>query len=246
MTVAFRAFFTATFATIKRWKIVFFLFVFNLIFGLLVSLPLISDIHGLGGHFGGLDDFIRSFDPEIYLDFTNHAQSAHGGAAFGIWGLVYFCLFNVLTAGSIGILVDPRESTTLKTFFKACGQYCFRFCRLLVYYAIALALIAWINGLLNSFICWYFESSQKFGAGSEMLGWTLFGKNVFMLIVLGFGLLSFNYAKTAAVIEDGHFMGYYFLRGIGFTFSHALTTGLFLILSLVPLGLVVLLYVAVR
>lgn len=246
MTVAFRAFFTATFATIKRWKIVFFLFVFNAIFGLLVSLPLIADIHALGGYFGGLDDFVRSFDPEIYHDFTNQTQSAIGGAAFGIWGLVYFFLFNILTAGAIGILVDPRESTTLKTFFKACGQYCFRFCRLAVYFVIVLYLINWINSLLSSTICWYFEGSQEYGAGSEMLGWTLFAKNVFMSIVLGFGLLSFVYAKTAAVIEDGHFMGYYFLRGIGFTFSHVLTTGLFLILSLIPLGLVILFYVVVR
>ncbi len=245
MTLAFSAFLVAIFATIKRWKIVFFLFCFNAAFAALVAYPLISDISREGGYFGGLADFIRSFNPEIFLDFKNTGNGTVDMALSqaGFLGLLYFFLYNILTAGVTVILADPRETTTLKTFFRSCGFFAFRFMRLFFYYAVLLVLIALLNSQLNKAVCWLFEEMWNYSAGSETLGWVLLAKNVLMLVVLGYGLLSFNYAKAAVVIEDGHFMGYYFLRGIGFTLSHFFLTGLYFVLSLIPFLIAILFYI---
>lgn len=244
MTLALRAFLIAIFATIKRWKIVFFFFCLNLLFGVLITQPFTSLIEESGRQYGGAGEFITSFDPETVLDFMNQNRMSIDRflAAGGILAILYFLLFNAVTAGAIAILADPRESTTLKTFLKFSGKYCFRFFRLIFYYAVLLTLIALLNGVLNSLITWLFEDVWGFAAGPETLGWLLFAKNVLMLIVTAFALLSLNYAKTAVVVDDGHFMGFYFVRAMGFIIAHPLVTGIYFLISLIPFTATAFLY----
>ncbi|MHC4943087.1 MAG: hypothetical protein ACYTG7_08735 [Planctomycetota bacterium] len=229
MGLSIRAFFVALFAALKRWKIIFFFFLLNLLFSLLPALPLFKAISADGGHYNGLQGFLENFNPEALADFTR--QNSDVISAFfltaGLAGIIYFLLYNIFTGGLIAIVGDPRERTTMRTFLQSSGRFSFRFLRLMFYFIVFLVILAYINRILDGLLLWYFTDFLEYGAGSATLGWVLFAKGILMLLLLGYGILSFNYAKTVAVVEDRHFMGGSFLRGMGFVVTHPLVTGLF-------------------
>lgn len=233
MGLAVRAFFIAAFATIKRWKIVVFFFLVNFLLSAFLAVPLFVSLSREAGHFGGLESFLQHFDPGLLADFGRHSTDLLQGVflAAGLGGLIYYLLFNLFSGGMISILADPREKTSMKTFLRACGRFSFRFVRLLFYFVLFLAVLACLNSALDKGLLWYFNDFKEAGSSSAALGWTLFAKNILMILLLAYGLISFNYGKTAAVVEDRHFMGSSFLRGMGFALTHPLVTGLFFILA---------------
>jgi len=131
----------------------------------------------------------------------------------------------------ISILADPREKTSMKTFLRSSGRFSFRFFRLLAYFAGALVLLALANRVLDALAVWYFVDFQEYAADSATLKWVLFSKNMLMALLLVFVLLSLDFAKCATVVEDRHFMGAAFFRGMGFTLAHPLVTLLFFLLA---------------
>jgi len=236
MTLALRAFLIAIFATLKRWKVVVFLYFINLLFGILIAWPLLAEVARQGGHFGAMEGLVRAFDPELYLDFANGREGGLGQSAAlaSLVGIFYFLVFNAVSGGVIALLLNANQPTTLKTFFRSIGDNCFRFFRLLFYYVVILAVVALINVLLNDMICWFFGSFLGGGGGTVTLGWSLLVKNIVMLLILLYALVSFNYAKTSVVAEDGHSMFFHFFKGMGFTASHPLSTIPFFLFSLIP------------
>lgn len=244
MSLAFRAFFIAIFAVMKRWKVVFLLFIFNFLFSIFLGIPLFKAISTQVGRFGGLDGFLKNFDPALLGDFTLNNTMVLDGflLSAGIGGILYFLLFHCLSCGMISILADPRENVILKTFFKATGKYAFRFIRLLFYYALFLALLTLINLGLDLAIQWFFTDLKGASSESPFMGWIFLCKNILMLLLFVYVLLSFNYAKTLAVVEDRHFMGSCFFSGLGFVLVHPLVTGIFFLLSGLSFVLVYYLY----
>ena len=244
MSLAFRAFFIALFAVIKRWKIVFFFFVFNLLFSLLLVLPLFRSLSEHLGHYSGLQDVLERFAPGPFTDFLGArgvpVESFLLSAGFG--GVLYFLLYNILSGGMITLLADHREVTTLKTFFRATGVYGFRFIRLLLYFAMGLVVLGFLNAGLDRVLAWYTEEVQTSGVSARLLGWLGLAKGTIMTILLAYLLIALNYAKTCTVVERRRFMFSSFGSGLAFTFRHPLSTGLFFLLSLVLLGAIFYLY----
>ncbi|MBU0753675.1 MAG: hypothetical protein KJ645_00950, partial [Planctomycetes bacterium] len=179
MGLAIRAFFVAVFATIKRWKIVVFFFLLNLLFSAILAVPLFVGLSQEGGHFSGLQTFLEHFDRTALADFSRHDQGMLEGMfrTIGIAGLIYFLLFNLFTGGTIAILADPREKTSMKTFLKTCGRFAFRFLRLLFYFIVFIAILICLNRVLDKLLVWYFHDFKEYDASSSALGWILFGKN---------------------------------------------------------------------
>jgi hypothetical protein len=244
MSLSFQAFFIALFAILKRWKIVLFFFLLNFLLSILMMLPLFRAISSGGGRYEGMDRFLALFDSEVLLDFLNGHDEVISTALLtaGMIGVVYLFLYHVLSGGMITILADPREKTSMKTFLRGCGRFAFRFTRLFFYFSLSLVAISFINTVLNEFLFWYFIDFKEYSAGSSTLGWLLFGKNVFMMLLVAFNLVAFNYAKTAVVVEDRHFMGSAFTRGFGFTVTHPVITGIFFVLATALLTLVLYAY----
>jgi len=230
MSLAIRAFFIALFAVIKRWKIVFFFFLFNFMFSLFLGIPIFKAISSQGGRYGGFEDFIKVFDAGLLVDFlsTNSDLIDNFFLTVGMGGVIYFFIVQILTGGMISILADPRENTSLKTFFKATGNFAFRFTRLLFYFCIALVVLSLLNFALNSLVSWLLNSYES---KSSTLGWIMLSKNLLMILLTAYLLVSMNYAKTSVVVEGRHFMASSFVRGLGFALAHPLVTGLFFILA---------------
>lgn len=233
MSLAIRAFFIALFAVMKRWKIVLFFYLLNLLFSLFLAAPLFREISNQGGHLGGMEAFLAEFDPESFIDFSSHNEgilkSFSLTVAFG--GAIYFFIFHLFSGGMIAILADPRERTSMKTFLKTCGKFSFRFTRLFFYFILLLACIALINLLLDRCLNWYITEVREYGVGSKTMGWLFLVKNVMMIFLLGYTIASLNYAKTKAVVEDRHFMGGSLIGGMGFTLAHPIVTGLFFLFA---------------
>jgi hypothetical protein len=233
MGLAFRAFFIALFAVMKRWKIVFFFFLLNFLFSAFLASPLFEALSAKLGHYSDLRGLFKEFMPEVIVDFAHGNQQAMRGffLTAGLGGLVYFLMYHVFSGGMIAILADPREKTTMKTFLKLSGRYSFRFVRLLFYFLIFLGLLFIVNRSLDKCLLWYLNDVKDYGANSQLLGWTLFAKNLVMLLLLAYTLVSFNYAKTVLVIEGRHFTGACLLSGMAFALIHPLATGLFFLCS---------------
>jgi hypothetical protein len=245
MGLAIRAFLIALFAVLKRWKLVLFFFLFNLFFSLFLALPVFKSLSAQGGHYSGLRDYLLCFDPEAWVDFLYNNPHLLNGLflSLGVGGVLYYVLFHLLSGGLIGILVDPQEKTSMKTFLNACGRFFFRYVRILFYFALLLVVLALINRSLDKGLNWYFNDVQEFEAGAGSLGWFLFAKNVVMILLLAFALVAFNYAKTATVLENRHFTGGALISGMIFATVHPIVTGLFFLLSNVVLLAVLLAYV---
>ncbi len=233
MRLAIRAFLIAFFGVMKRWKIVIFLFLFNLLFSVFLAAPIIRSLVDDVSRFHGLPAFLDRFNPELYSDFINNHQAVLKNFVLGagVGGILYYLVFNVLSGGMIAILADPKEKTTMKTFLGASGRFAFRFTRLLFYYCILLTCVALVNHGLDRCLIWFAENLMEGGAAAGTLGWLFFTKNLIMLLLLVFAIVSFNYAKTEAVVRERHFMGGCMLSGVGFTLAHPVVTGFFIILS---------------
>jgi hypothetical protein len=244
MRLVIRAFSIALFAVIKRWKIVLLLFFVNFFIAAFLALPLFKMFSSQGGRFGGLEDSLAHLRPEVLTDFISGNREVLNTffVTAGAGGLLYFILFHLLSGGLIAILADPREKTTLKTFLRACGRYVFRYMRLLFYFLLFLVVLALLNSVLDQGLNWYFIDFQEYESGAGALGWLLKSKNILMLLLFAFALVSMNYAKTAAVVEDRHFMGGCMLRGMGFTLAHPIVTGFFFLLAFLTLALFVYAY----
>jgi hypothetical protein len=63
-----------------------------------------------------------------------------------------------------------------------------------------------------------------------------------MALLLAVALVAFNYAKTATVVDDRHFMAGAMVHGFGFCLSRPLVTGLFFLLSTATVAAPYLLY----
>lgn len=244
MGLAIRASLIAFFALLKRWKLVLFFFLFNFLFSVFLAAPLFVAISEDAGHFGGLDRFVHRFDPVLLADFTgqNGDFLRNFFLTVGLGGLIYYFLYHILSGGMLSILADVREKTSMKTFLRGCGRYAFRYARLFFYFCVFLVALAFINHWLNQALAWYFNDFLEYGASSAALGWIMMAKNILMLILLFYAIVSLNYAKTAVVTRDRHFMGSTFLKGMSFSLSHPLVTGFYFVLSLVLLGAVILGY----
>jgi hypothetical protein len=244
MGLAFRAFFIALFAVLKRWKIVIFFFVLTFFTSAFLAAPIFTSISSWAGHSGGLSEYLQAFDPEAAADFAHHNREMFQGffLAAGMAGVLFYIFYHLLSGGMIVILADIREKTTLKTLFRGCGGFAFRYLRLLLYFCLLMGVLALINLCLDKLLLWYFTGYQEYGSGSGALGWILMIKNGFMALLLAIALVSFNYAKTAAVVDNRHFMAGALYHGLAFTLSHPFVTGLYFVLSTATLALPCFLY----
>ena len=156
-------------------------------------------------------------------------------------GIAFLLAWAFLAGGIILRLAQAGRARTRGGFFSACGEYFFRFVRLLALsMAIYWALFRWISGPLHR---WVERGTRDVTVEFTAMTWTM-GVYAVVGLLLVIAGLSFDYAKIAMVLEERRSALLAFVRGLRFFLSHPGRTlglyGMFLIVGALIKGLFIL------
>jgi len=128
-------------------KIVFVIYLLNLIFALVVAIPFASVLSTAIGFSDALTSLAVSFNYTAYADFMREKGDALAGIfSVGRWLVpVYILLQDFLNGGIIGAFSQDHESYSLSNFYKNCTTYFWRYLKVffgfLVFHIVAIMLI---------------------------------------------------------------------------------------------------------
>lgn len=251
-------------------RMVLTLLLINVVFSLVLAIPM---YHSLQESFGSSlvgDRMARGFD---YLWWQEFAEDARGldstfrpsiigkGALFDnlqylvqmrvlelpssvlILGLIYLLLHTFLAGGILSAFKGENPRFTLRTFFQEAGTYFFRFF-LLMLYSWAFFLII---GIIDAFVIYPIISRVAANAISEVgpfvLG-ILF--SVIILFLLFFIQMVFDYARIRLVLEEEADIPQVVRDAFGFVFRHlGSTLGLYYLIFLITV-VISLLYILLK
>lgn len=236
-------------------KMVLFLFLVNLAFGLLLAVPVYRSLQDSFGDSLVGEQMARGFDYLWWEEFRDQARGVDQTFSPGIIGkgtllsnlesLIRFrflswppallvLIFLYLLAQTFfagGILTVYNEKTprfTLKDFFKGAGAYFPRFLGLMIASWVFFVIILVIVGFLDRILNTVAEN-----AFSEVAPFTLgLGFSALTLFLLFFVQMVFDYARISAVIQDKRVLRAA-LNGAAFVFKHPVSAlGLYYLILL--------------
>ncbi|RKY86287.1 hypothetical protein DRQ09_06290 [candidate division KSB1 bacterium] len=241
----FKAFAKGINSSIRVKKIILFVFIVNLIFGLVLALPLYNTLQNSFGNSLVRNNMMKGFDYQWWSEFqfnnkgfvTSFNPSIIGIGAIlnNIQGLFYgyffrptfspiivlaiiFMIINSFFAGGLLEIYNSEENKySMRQFFSGCGTYFFRFLRLMIISLILYAVFfIWVRGLLDSL-----HSTITQNAKTERFVVILrFIEDILMIFFICFINMIFDYAKIRTVVEKGKWMVIETVKSICFIFSH--------------------------
>lgn len=257
-------------ATKKVLGMVLFLFIINLLFSLIASVPM---YHSLKNSFGDSvvgEKMAQGFDYLWWQEYRDQSQglektftpsiigkgallnNLQGLVSFRffrlppslmILGLLYILLHAFLAGGILSTFMKESPQFRLKDFLKGAGAHFFRFFLLMLISMVFFLITArFLRGGLNSIL-----SHIRQNAFSEVTPFYL--GLLFHALILFFLLLIhmiFDYARIHVVIEESRNVIRSTLRAFGFVFTHlGSTLGLYYLLILIS-GAVSVIYIVVK
>jgi hypothetical protein len=198
-------------------RVVWWMFVVNLVLALLGALPGAERMHEVADHSLRSQRLVDSFDvgdfsalasnPEVNL-FASHGASLH-------FAIVFFVFALFLTGGILEAYRADRKLTT-REFFEACGSYFWRWVRLLILMGIVLIPVC----MLGSFV-WKESGTLLDDATHEKTGYAFFvaGMGVIGLLAM-FVRIWFDMAQVRAVVEEESGMWGNALRAFSLTIDN--------------------------
>ncbi len=177
-----RAFRDGVSSTTVHIRTVGVLYLANLLFSLLMILPLALLLDRSIGHSAVGEGLASRFDLEFLVDFLNSNRAALDPyrAALGWGALAYFLLSSFLTGGVLDSLYSPGRSAYFPRFFGGCGKFFPRFLRLVPYALAGLWAVIGLNGKLNLLIERLFDQTVR----AREAFWAMRAKQLFILILL--------------------------------------------------------------
>jgi len=264
----FKAFSVGLGKSIRVKKIILFVFLTNLVLGLVLAIPMYETLQNSFGNTVVRDDMMHGFNFRWFTEFRsessgfinsfspsmigigailNNIQSLFYGLQESPLGpvvllsLVFMIINTFFSGGLLEIYNSNERSYTMKEFFNGCGNYFFRFFRLMIFTVILyLVFVFWVRGLLDSLQSILTENSK-----TERLVVILgFVKDFIMIFLIFFIGMLFDYAKIKTVIEKGRWMFLETLKSAGFIFSNFFKViGLYYLLAIMGLLFIVLYWV---
>jgi hypothetical protein len=218
----------------KLLKMTFLIYSINLILGLIVVLPFLSDLKiGIGSSMLP-DNLIKDFD---YTSFSEFLRQSKGFVNSYIhqakWMILLYFFVSIAFSGGILFIINKKEKFSVVSFLKGCAIYFFRFFKLFVYMLlfyfiivliVILPLVLIINGVTDTVD----SESTLFYIG-------LYGAIIFLFC---FGIIQMvaYYAKIKIVAEDSRKVFISIINSFGFVFKHFICTySMFLLLIIVPI-----------
>ncbi len=205
-------------AALRQKRVILILYMMSLGFGFLLILPVVTVLFGDLGHSLAADGAESFLDVSIIADFLRARDPdlrTYHQAASGMF-LLFLLASTFLTGGLLELLVRPRGGEFPSRFFGGCGQFFFRFLRLLGFHIAALFLIA----ALNLGLAWLLRS--LFDDTTFAITATLFlglKQGLIFALLVGTAAL-FDYARILTVLQDRGNMSGTLLGAAGFVFRN--------------------------
>jgi hypothetical protein len=183
----------------RRQRLLWWIYVLSLAFGWFAALPLESEISPVLDHSLASAPLYHGFGIGAFvgLMMSPGVDTQAPGTTASVLGVVFLVLMIFLTGGILRVYNEDRTYVTGE-FFGACGQYFWRFVRLLVF--LLFALIPPVLIYL-AFHAWSGHLADKMAnpAPSLVVG---FGGTLLVLFLLMWVRLWFDMAEVIAVAEN--------------------------------------------
>lgn len=124
--------------TLRQFKIIVFIYLLNLVFGLAVGMPFASTIRAAVGDFDAMGPLSGGFDFSLFTDFMR----VYGKGVGTIWSVAkwlipaYLLLYAFLLGGIINMYVKPEGISSLKEFCQKGVEYFWRYVLIAVVFLI--------------------------------------------------------------------------------------------------------------
>ncbi len=247
----------------KNFRLVLFLLVFNLLFSLILAIPMYTSLEESIGHSEVGDRMVKGFDYIWWEEFRDQSKgieksfspSILGKGAvldnfvhlihFGetslprvilVFGALYILLHTFLSGGIISVIGKNNPVFSMRGFFSGAGKFASRFFLLMIISWVFFFLVISFKDFLSSLV-----SRVSNTAGSEIFPFYLsLISSIFVYAVFLFFQMVFDYARIKTVIEDSRNVLQTTKDAFIFVFKNiGSTMGLFYLLLLTNLVLTV-------
>jgi hypothetical protein len=196
------------------------------------------DLDWYGEYSSGADGLAGTFGPSVVgiLPVLGNLESLLDGKVLSVdrtilaAGIIFLLAWAFLGGGIVFRYSRPEQTPTRREFMGICGEYFFRFVRLLVISLVVYwAIFRGVSGPLQT---WVTRLTRDVTVERTAMLCTLAAYAIVGLLLV-IGSISLDYAKIAMVVEERSSALLAFLRGLRFFLSHpAKTLGLYALLLL--------------
>lgn len=183
----------------RRMRLLAWLYLISLALGWFATLPLESTISPVLDHSLAAAPLYHGFSIASYAELMmNPAVSTQAaGTAASMLGVVWLVVMIFLTGGILRVYNEDRTYVTGE-FFGACGQYFWRFVRLLIFFLLALIPPVLVY---QGFHAWSGHLADQIANPAPSLV-VSFGGTLLVLFLLMWARLWFDMAEVIAVAEN--------------------------------------------
>lgn len=248
---ALQAVLSALFVPLRRLRLVWLLYLANLLFALVIAVPLFGVLErNLGHTVSGLRvQEGTGYLEQVWSDLRTTEKQPLSDLASGASALTVLWLlvsYTVLSGGTHFVLSQRGGPSSLARFLQGAGQLAGRFARLLPLHVLGLLGIYFLNRLLGDLLGRFVQDARHLQSSSAELGWLLQGKTLIVLLALGWLAVVSGLAKARAALDNERFMAGSFVKSLVTTLRHPVSTPLLAAIGPLLLAGVVLLYALAR
>ncbi len=209
----------------KNFRMVLFLLVVNLLFSLILAIPMYTSLEESIGQSEVGDRLVKGFDYIWWEEFRDqskgietsfspsiigkgavldnfvhliHFGETHLSSVFLVFGALYILLHTFLSGGIISVLGKDIPVFSIRRFFSGAGKFASRFFLLMIISWIFFFLAITFRGFLSSLVSSVSDTSR-----SEIFPFYLsLISSIFVYAVFLFFQMVFDYARIKTVTED--------------------------------------------
>jgi hypothetical protein len=201
----------------RRQRLLWWIYVVSLGLAFLATLPLMAMIGPVLDNSLASDRLYHAFDLGFLGELFGRPDVSAGSAALAaVLAVSVFLVLMVLFTGGVLKVYNEDRTFTTGEFFGACGQYFWRFVRLIVLLLIVLIPV----GLLNAGIkAWSDGLAERIASPFPSLWVNGVGKLIMLLLMMSVRVW-FDMAEVQAVAEDEYAMRRTFARSFRLTWRN--------------------------
>lgn len=187
----------------RRQRLLWWIYLVSLGLAFLATLPLVSMIGPVLDNSLASDRLYHAFDLGFFVELLARPEVSTPAAALAclLAGVVFLVLMLLFTGGVLKIYNEDRTFTTGE-FFGACGQYFWRFVRLVILLLIVLVPVGLINA---GFRAWSGSLADRLASPAPSVAMNVAGKLLVLFLLMAVRVW-FDMAEVRAVAEDEYAM----------------------------------------
>jgi hypothetical protein len=201
----------------RRQRLLWWIYVVSLGLAFLATQPLVSMIGPVLDNSLASDRLYHAFDLGFFAELLARPEvsTTAAGLASALAGIVFLVLMLLFTGGVLKVYNEDRTFTTGE-FFGACGQYFWRFVRLIIFLLIVLIPVGLINA---GFKAWSGSLADRIASPAPSVSVNFAGKLIVLFLLMAVRVW-FDIAEVRAVAEDEYAMRRTFVRSFRMTWRN--------------------------